>query len=1495
MQLDLFFGDRVHTTTLPDKISGHHTLQMLNSAGVQIDLMSVEGIGGQWILKSNRRAMVIDNSGQALPEKALKQSRFYQTYLAEHEESALLYTRPDTLDRKTFTKYICPSAGRLIIGRDSGCDICFASEYASTSHAMLEVVGSEVYVEDLRSSNGTYVNNERITRHHLRVGDVIRIIDLTIVYAGKLFAINNPDHVVRISSMISEVAPIKPAKTTRLFDIEELSPAVMFYRSPRFKRSIVKTNIRIDAPPPAEKTEDAPLLLTIGPSITMGLGAVIMAVVSFNKGGSSGLPFLLMAGIMVGGMILWPILSRRYQKKKVIKNQKLRHEKYSAYLENIRQEITKAKIEQAEIINENYVTIAECISRIEALSRNLWERTEGNEDFLHLRLGIGDAEFEADFRVPDRTFSLEDDEMQSEMFAIAEEPCILHNVPVGVSLLDEHSLGVVGNRDDCVNMMRSLIFQITALHSYDEVKFIFIYDASEEGDWGFVRWLPHAWSNDRDARFIARTPEEARRLSTVIDVAIAAYDQNSDGQTGKLPKFVVFSFDRELASKCEALGRAFAQQEYKGVSVVALYDELRYLPKDCNVVLSLDKGMCSLSERSDTSGKSIKFKPDVPVPMDVNALAIKLANVRLESAEEAFSLPQMITFLELFDVGKVEHLNAPMRWKSNNPVLSLATAVGVGMTGEPFEIDLHEKAHGPHGLIAGSTGSGKSEFIMTFILSLAINYHPNEVAFVLIDYKGGGMANAFAHLPHTVGVITNLDGASVSRSLASIQSELRRRQALFNEATTDHGVSNIDIYKYQGLFREGKVREPLPHLYIISDEFAELKTQQPEFMEQLVSAARIGRSLGVHLILATQKPSGVVDDQIWANSRFKVCLKVQDKSDSMEMIKRPEAAELVEKGRFYLQVGYNELFELGQSAWSGASYIPSDKVERAYDASVSRIDRQANIVMSISPKLGGHESATQQKQLDAVTDYLIDIAKDEHVTIKPLWLEPLSQRMYLSEIEHRHGKLKRSPFSLSVRMGEFDDPQNQHQGPMDFSLSDDGNLLLFGMTGSGKTHFINTLLYSLITQQTPEEVSIYALDFGSEILTAFANAPHVGEVMLGSDSEKIRNFWSMLNQEMARRKKLFLDYGGDYRSYIDAEEGTLPNIIVVINNWPSYAESYEDAEDWIAALCVSGVKYGIYFILTAQTPNSIRYKLQQSFKQQICLSSTDLDDYQSIFGRLEGLCPAQTPGRGLYRSQDGVFEFQAALISEMLADSPRHMRTLCSELGENHKGLQARKVPCLPSEVTYREVQIDASICSEGEVPVGIGKDSLEVEMFDLAKHHLNFVMAKDDAYASWMLGVMRSVVASQSMEVLLVDPKGCITSDVNDLSSILQLSAEDMIAANFSESARLVVIPSFCAIYSGLEAQQKIAFIEAIDRHYQTGKAYFLAGCPNSEFSSISYEPWVSTMVAKDSAVWVGSGFGDQYQIQAQGSFYNEPGKPFGYLVAESEVTIVKMLVGKG
>ena len=321
----------------------------------------------------------------------------------------------------------------------------------------------------------------------------------------------------------------------------------------------------------------------------------------------------------------------------------------------------------------------------------------------------------------------------------------------------------------------------------------------------------------------------------------------------------------------------------------------------------------------------------------------------------------------------------------------MAVPMGVDAKNDIVYLDLHEKAHGPHGLVAGTTGSGKSEFLQTYILSLATLFHPYEVSFVIIDFKGGGMVNQFKDLPHLAGSITDIDGREIDRSLMSIHAELNKRKELFAQA----GVNQIDAYIKK--YRAKEVRVPLPHLILIVDEFAELKADQPEFMKELISTARIGRSLGIHLILATQKPSGVVDAQIWSNSRFRVCLKVATPEDSKEMLKTPLAAEIREPGRAYLQVGNDEIFELFQSAYSGGSADSEIAMgQRDYHiCSVELNGVKEEIFVSKYEKKQGEDIT----QLQNIVDYIHQYCEDQKIAHLPgICLPSLSTIIHTDEL-----------------------------------------------------------------------------------------------------------------------------------------------------------------------------------------------------------------------------------------------------------------------------------------------------------------------------------------------------------------------------------------------------------------------------------------------------------------------------------------------------------------
>lgn len=1524
MQLSLLKGDEIYTSVLPEKKRGQYWITEVNNDGAEERVIGVEGFEDQWRLKSNRNAAILEN-GTIVKEVILEPRKIYSIKITRTNEEAFLLTESNTNDRKVFKKLLLPTAGKITIGRNQGCDIQYSSPFTSSFHAEITISGDRLFVHDHNSSNGTFVNSRRITSHELQPGDVINILGLKIIIGKNYISINNPNNQVTFNPGVfseyknQEAFPLDDEND----DIEEdnKNPNV-FFRSPRFKRDIKPKELKIDPPPSLGNQEQTPLMLMLGPSITMGMAALFTGIISFQNALNNGnimsaMPMLVMSLSMLIGMILWPILTRRYEGKKNKEHENLRQEKYRAYLEEIRKEIAMEKEYQFTILHENHVTLDDCMERIKGRKRNLWERTHLQNDFLKLRLGLGTLPLALDLKYPENKFSLEEDILKDELNQLVNIPRILENVPISLSLTEDWISGVIGNRESVMKLVKSFIIQLTALHSYDEVKLVFLYNDKESPVWDFVKWLPHVWDNQKLIRFIATNPNEVKELSSYLEKELAAREpiNNAEELKGITPYYLIFAMDKELAAKAEIINMVLKHKQNYGFSLIHLYDELNLLPKECSIVVQHDGSDAKIYYKDDISGNYVSFQADEYGNINELELAKCLANTPLDSAISKYTLPNMLTFLDLFEVGKIEHLNALTRWKENDPTRTLQTAIGVDTSGEKFYLDLHEKFHGPHGLVAGMTGSGKSEVIMTYILSMAVNYHPHEVAFILIDYKGGGMANAFTHLPHLAGTITNLDGAAVKRSLISIQSELKRRQAIFGEASKKLNVSNIDIYKYQKLFRDGQVSEPLQHLFIISDEFAELKTQQPEFMEQLVSAARIGRSLGVHLILATQKPSGVVDDQIWSNSKFRICLKVQEKADSMDVIKRPDAAELSVTGRFYVQVGFNELFELGQSAWGGAPYYPSERVEKKIDDSVIVIDKQGRPLREVKPNRRQMLVKNPPKQIDEINKYLAGIASEENIQIRPLWLDPIPQLIYLNELKEKYSVTRTNHFEINPVIGELDDPANQRQLVLTFPLSKEGNAVIYGSAGSGKTTFLRTLIYSLMEDHSPDELNLYLLDFGSETLRAFAKAPHVGDVLLSHETEKINNLFKMLFQEIEQRKKKFSDYGGDYQSYRKATKQSLASIVVVIHNISAFTEMFEDKEEAIGYLTREGLKYGIYFIVTAASTGAVRYRLLQNFKQLFVLQLNDTSDYSSVLGNVDGVYPSKLKGRGIYKT-DQVYEFQTALIHPDQDNILEFIREYCDDWAKKST-VFAKRIPILPEKVDSQFLLKEIKNNPLGRVPVGVEKESLEISYFEYERSYINLVLSQNNDKIDFVQGLAEVLSIKGNSTVTVLDPEEKCTFDyskeyhyygrqsdyenvVFDLFNVLVLrnnTYKDALAAgeaapDFDKCIYLITSLSALQLRLSEDSQDKLKIL--LEKGASVYNVHFFLCDSASYFSTVSFEPWFKTHVSLKDGIWIGNGISNQYLYKLgkiTNEMYQEIGDEFGYIVNNGKTTLVKLL----
>ena len=1514
MIINLIKSARMFSLTLPQKIKGKYWVTDLDDDNNIRNLISIEAQDDRWIVKSNKTASIVDPATGDKSEAVLTNETFLNVKIADSDEEAILFTEDVDLSRQTLTRINITDADILFIGRDPSNNLFYNNPFVSGQHAKLAYDGSDWSITDLGSRNGTYVNGYRIQSQKLNPGDFIYIMGLKIVVSGGFIALNNPGEKLKIKASSLEL--LSPEKHIQR-EPEIVNNDNYFSRSPRFHREIKDATIVIDPPPAPPKIDSVPLALMLGPSITMGMTSVSTGILTMSNVMASGgnirqaLPTLIMSFSMLLGTILWPILTKKYEKKQKLKAEKERQEKYLAYLSEIGDRIRSVNREQCEILNANLVTQEECAERIAKTKDNLWERVIGQSDFLRIRLGIGSLPARLELKYPEKKFTMEDDTLQNAMLSLAEEPKVLKPVPISVSLTDCIAAGVYGNKLETDNMIKVMIMQMISLHSYDELKIMLVTNDANYDTWSFVKNIPHFWNNERTVRFFATTDDDTKELSAYIEkMIIPRAEINNAAIEDMSPYYVIIVTDKQMARKFGGLQLILNNRQNLGCSIIFAHEKISDFPKETSKVILADGSNSLVFDKNDTTGGRIGFTADSANEAVINHLSGIIANIELDIDDSNYSLPSMLTFLEMFNVGKVEHLNSLTRWKENNPTKSLQTPIGVDTFGDLFTLDLHEKFHGPHGLVAGMTGSGKSEFLITFILSLAVNYHPDEVSFILIDYKGGGLAGAFEDkekgikLPHLAGVITNLDGSAINRTLVSFQSERRRREAILNRARKTANEGTMDIYKYQQLYRDKVVTEPLPHLFIIADEFAELKAQQPDFMQQLISLARVGRSLGIHLILATQKPNGVVDDQIWSNSKFRVCLKVQEKADSQDMIKRPDAAELSHTGRFYLQVGFNEFFALGQSAWCGADYVPVDTVEKAVDNSIQVIDNIGRPIINVRPpkKTAGTNSI---KQIVAIVNYLSFLADEEHISVRSLWLDPIPAVINVADVEEKYG-YNAAKFELNPVIGEYDDPFNQRQGMLTVPFVTDGNCLVYGSTGNGKTTFITTLVYSLIKHHSAAEVNIYIMDFGSETMKSFEKAPQVGDVILTSNAEKVNNLFKMLKRELEERKIKFSDFGGDYCSYCHNGHYDTPNIVVILNNYSAFVELYEDYQDEFTILSRDASKYGVYFVVTAGSTNAVRYRTQQNFKMIFTMQLNDATDYAVIVGKTDGLTPSKFKGRGLV-ALDKVYEFQTAYCSSD-GDVLEYIRQYCLELAQSSP-ITARPVPVLPDAVTYDFVA--ASINTSDSIPVGVNKSTLDIATINLEAVVVYPILSQDIEYIAAFANVFGRVCADVC-KTTIIDTEKMLDTDVavtlsEQYESFVKDLFDEMVVrnnlykdSNLNKEAlkdyeeQIIVIVGIKKFIDMLSSDGKDKFLTLIDKAEAFYKIHFVALETAAQFNTLCFEARIKNKLAQNEGVWIGDGVVDQYLLKINkitSDLYEEIGGESGYQISRGRPKSIKML----
>lgn len=1129
------------------------------------------------------------------------------------------------------------------IGCSSDNTIVISSAYVQNDGIVLNRKGENYVLNIIHSSYGVLHNGKRAESGELvKNGDFIFVSDF-------FFCLKDG----RIWTQIRDGMVVHGVRYT---DRPARNEYPKFIRNTRIKTAINTEKIEILDPPAKPEKPKNNLMTRLLPA--MGMLAVSFYMMS--RGGSMVIMSVVSGGIAIVTAVMGVIEGKKEFKEKTAN----RIESYNNYIERKREEIQNFRHEELTCLDQQYLPQSEVISNFDSFSPSLFDRRKTDDDFLCVRLGTGAIKSLREINYKKQEKLEVEDDLQKMPTEVCRDYMYIENAPIVCPFREANLVGIVGQEPFRFDFLKNMVVDIAARQYSSDVKMIFVAAPEHKERVYWFRFLPQVMCDAIGARTMVVNDESKNIVFEYLYKELTTRNQTKHCDS----HIVAFMYD-EYGFQNHPISKFVDEAASLGVTFVFFADTAAQIPMGCSHLVEIEDAQnARLLDTADQS-KAAEFEYPRISDQEVQDIIDIMAPVYTEEISLEGSLTKNISLFELLNIIAVDDLDIGRRWASTTISKSMAAPLGIAKSGVVY-LDLHDKAHGPHGLVAGTTGSGKSEILQTYILAMATLYHPYEVGFLIIDFKGGGMVNQFRDLPHLVGAITNIDGKEINRSLKSIKAELQKRQRFFADADVNH------IDKYIGKFKKGDVSAPLPHLIIIVDEFAELKAEQPEFMKELISAARIGRSLGVHLILATQKPSGQVNEQIWSNSRFKLCLKVQSPEDSNEMLKSPLAAEIKEPGRAYLQVGNNEIFELFQSAYSGApERTDGANVKEFTIFSVDESGKRMPVFVQKKRKA----SADSATQLEAIVGYVNRYCSSNQITKLPdICLPSLEQR-----IEIPATQIPKADFCI-LPLGIYDDPDNQYQGEATLNVADN-NTLIIGSAQMGKTNMLQTLIREIAQTYSPEEVAIYIADFGAMSLCNFEKLNHVGGVVTATESEKFKNLLKLMMEEIELRKQRLSETGlSSFRAYRESGETDMPLIIFIMDNYSVFKELYaEEHEATILNLVREGITYGITMVLTNTLTAGISFKMMSSIGNRIAFTCNDRGEYASLFNHC-WMEPSNMPGRALVSMDKTIYECQTYLCfdGEKEFDRVNKIRAFVKETNNQYPGLTVKQIPSIPEIVS---------------------------------------------------------------------------------------------------------------------------------------------------------------------------------------------------------------------
>lgn len=1251
----------------------------------------------------------------------------------------------------------------------------------------------------------TYYNGEKVVKANtvevLAVGSTILTRDFLLEKRANQWRITDFNNQIFFSPGASLLQKVKQE-----FPIQ----FPKYRRSPRVYQEPTAEKIKLEKIQESSKEDKNNVLKMIAPPIGM---LVVTGLTSVFSGRN---PLMMLGmGFMSVLTTIFTVSQYFHDKKERLNQEQKTEDDYDQYLTDTVAKIARKYDKETTILNYKNPSPQELIDMIARFDSRIYERMNNNKDFLEVSLGKGSVQsvLTIDSNINDKDTDINTQQIRK----IKQRFELQRQVPITLNLTRQ-VLGMVGTYSVLKVAVLNLLIQLSFFHSYRDVQFLAVVPEDKyQNDWRLLRFLRHFELIELGFKGLVHN-EQSRdivlnQFYQLLNKRRQLLDEAGKDKPQFSPQYVLTIMDDSLIAG-HAINEFLAEDMSDlGVSVIWTKEDQKFLPETVTALVEYkNQGAGELiNDQDQYVAKS--FDP-YHEPKKIEANLRKLAN--LEHVEvEKNRIPDNLSLLEQYEVEKVTDLELAKRWESADPSKSIKSLIGWRGQKEQLFWDLHERVHGPHALVGGTTGSGKSEFLTTYLIGLAINFSPEDVGMLIIDWKGGGIANTLAPLPHFMGSITNLDGAGTARALDSIKAELDKRMTEFAK----YGVNNINgymrLYK-ERLTPKADVKypdKPIPHLILVSDEFAELKANVPEFLDELTSVARIGRSLGVHLILATQKPSGVVNDQIEANSTSKIALKMASEQDSNELLKTHDAAHITQPGRGYLKVGQNEVYELFQSGYAGVSYNPGVTKKEVIDERIYHISDlgQSELVYDPGEEVNqGIDTSDLPTQLEAVIDEVNRVYEKKHTPLpeRP-WLPNLGEEILTPVVSKKKNKR-----NMAVPFGLLDIPSQQSQKVDLFDIQEAGNTAIFSSPGFGKSTTLQTIVMNLSRQNTPEQVQFNLLDFGTNGLLPLNQLPHTIDMVALDEKEKLRKMIDRIEDEVKQRKQLFKKHAVANLSQF--EEKTTQVLPILVNVLDSYDgldvqdRRKERIDSVLIQILREGPALGVYLLMSAGRVGAVRMNMMAKIQSKIALYLNDESEITNLMGR-ERLQQVALPGRG--QVIDEVPTAIQVYLPNQVKSSDNNLDDLQVEIDELNKdwlGDRPEKIPMVPDELKQSDFETLPQIqewLSAENLPLGLSYETTDIRgLISHDQPYFLFAPIDDEqnaAYQAQLFDQLKQV----DKDVLLVDfnesfdetlsshslsDNMSLVSDSEDIGAVIKgLAAYTKLAKNHEQGKPTILVIS--------------------------------------------------------------------------------------------------------